>query len=202
MKTLCISVEGPTEREFVNRVLRPHLHEFGWTIVKPISLGGGVSLRRVRDEIRRLAQQFNYVTTLYDLYGFQGRDGRDAEAMEAAIHTVVGQVPNLLPYVQRHEFEALIFANPQLVSDHFGDTTGLKYLQQTLQQCGAPEEINHGFDTCPSRRLKRAFSAYDKVRHGAVLTEKIGLTILRTTCPRFGEWLTALENQGQSSSFV
>jgi hypothetical protein len=198
VKTLGISVEGSTEREFVNRVLKSHLIKFGWTLVKPVSLGGGISIRRVRDELRQLAEQFNFVTTLYDLYGFAGRDERDADALEAAICEAVGGVPNLLAYVQRHEFEALIFADPLLVADHFRDRAGLKILQQALQLCGSPEDINHSYDNCPSRRLKRAFPTYDKVLHGAVLTEKMGLDTLRVTCPRFGRWLTTLEEQGQS----
>jgi hypothetical protein len=198
MKTLAISVEGPTEREFVNRVLKPHLQNFGWSVIKPVSLDGGVSMRRVREEIRLLAQRFHYVTTLYDLYAFDGHDGRDAQALESAIHEAVGPVPNLLAYVQRHEFEALLFADPQRVADHFPDKDGLKQLQKALQQCGAPENINHGFDTCPSRRLKRAFASYDKVRHGAELTAQIGLAQVRNACPRFGAWLTKLENLNET----
>lgn len=44
MTRLAISVEGATEREFVSRILAPHLRQAGWVDVKPVDIGGNVSL--------------------------------------------------------------------------------------------------------------------------------------------------------------
>jgi hypothetical protein len=193
MMRLGISVEGPTERDFINHVLKPHLLSCGWNVVKPISLNGGVSLHRFRDEIRLLSPNYEWVTTLYDLYRFNGREGRDADALEAAMAEVAGGLSNLIPYVQRHEFEALVFSDLETLTREFHAPQALKQLSDVLAECGSPENINHGYHTIPSRRLQRIFPAYDKVVHGAQLAGKIGLPIISSQCPRFAHWLATLE---------
>ncbi len=195
MKRLAISVEGPTEREFVSRVLKPYLLRHGWDLVKPIPLFGSISLDRLRTELRHLSAQFECVTTLYDLYGFEKLEGRSAAQIESAMVEAVGKVPRLIAYVQQHEFEALLFADVASVALEFpAVANGLMSLQRILNECGQPEEINHGYDTCPSRRLKKIFQSYDKVRHGALLAEKIGLERIKQECPRFAAWLGRLEH--------
>lgn len=199
MKRLVISVEGHTERDFVNCVLNPHLLARGWDVVRAISLNGSISLARVSKELLLLAQRkdFDYVTTLYDLYGFIDRNDRTAQALETAIRESTKAASNVMPYVQQYEFEALMFAGPDCVASAFPRAkAGLKCMQQALAQC-APEDINNGFATCPSRRLKKYFPSYDKVVHGAELTKKIGLERIKQACPRFGEWLTRLEQAHQ-----
>lgn len=194
MKRLAISVEGPTERELVNLVLKPYLLNRGWDLVKPVPLFGSISLKRLTTELRYLSAQFECVTTLYDLYGFEKREGRTAAQIESEMGELVGKVPRLIAYVQRHEFEALLFADVALVAAEFPEVpNGLQSLQRILRECGQPEEINHGYDTCPSRRLKNLFQSYNKVRHGALLAEKIGLERIRKECPRFAAWLNQLE---------
>ncbi len=196
MMRLGVSVEGPTEREFVNRVLQPHLKSFGWDMVKPVlfgNSGGGVSLHRFRDEIRLLSTNYEQVTTLYDLYRFVGREGRDAEAMEQVMAEVAGGVANLIPYVQRYEFEALIFSDPETLAYEFSEPNSLKKLSDVLIQFGSPENINHDFHNVPSRRLQRIFPTYDKVVHGALLANKIGLPRISRQCSRFANWLAKLE---------
>lgn len=66
-------------------------------------------------------------------------------------------------------------------------------MRRILQQCDEPERINDGYDTCPSRRLKKLHPAYDKVVHGYRIAARIGLPTLRQACPHFGQWLTQLE---------
>ncbi len=202
MMRLGISVEGATEREFVNRVLKPHLLNYGWHIVKPISLNGGVSMNRVVTEIRLLAQQYEWVTTLYDLYGFQGRNGRDATSLADAIHNEAGGIPNLVPYLQQHEFEALLFSDVKQVADVLEKPVAITQLNKILTECGSPESINHGYNTIPSRRLKKIFPKYDKVIDGASIAEKIGLPNIRMHCPRFDCWLSTLEQIGSGKEIV
>lgn len=202
MMRLGVSVEGPTEREFVTHVLKPHLLKYGWTVVKPISLNGGISLRRFTEEIRCLTPQFEWVTTLYDLYGFEGREGRDAEALEKAMQAAAGATINLLPYVQQYEFEALVFADPLKLAEEFHAPSALGKLNKILNEFGSPENINHDYDTIPSRRLQRIFPKYDKVLHGAKIAGKIGLPCIAAHCPRFATWLSKLEEIGLRSAEI
>ena len=202
MMRLGISVEGPTEREFVIHVLKPHLLMHGWDVVKPISMNGGISLRRFTEEIRCLSPQYEWVTTLYDLYKFEGREGRDASLLEHAMQAAAGAMSNLLPYVQQHEFEALVFANPQKLVEEFQAPKALSELNKILIECGSPENINHGYQTIPSRRLQRIFPKYDKVVHGALIAGKIGLPCIAAHCPRFAIWLSKLEEIGSRRAQV
>ena len=78
MIRLAIVVEGPTEEEFVNRVLTPHLRTRG---VEPTPVligkkegGGNVTIGRLASEMARLCRSFDRVTTLVDFYGFGGKD--------------------------------------------------------------------------------------------------------------------------------
>lgn len=196
MMRLGLSVEGPTEREFVIHVLRPHLLNQGWDVVKPISLNGGVSLHRFAEEIRCLSPQFEWVTTLYDLYRFEGRDGRDADTLERAMQDAAGTMKNLLPYVQQYEFEALVFSDPQKLVEEFNAPQALATLKKILNKSGSPENINHNYNTIPSRQLQQIFPKYDKVVHGAQIAGKIGLPCIAANCPRFASWLSKLENIG------
>ncbi len=197
MKRLGISVEGPTERDFVTQVLRPHLLLYGWQLIQPISMNGGVSLARVREELRRLQNQFDCVSTLYDFYKFEGRGQHTIDELESQIHASVGNSSALLPYIQRHEFEALLFSGPTQLAAKFPKTPkGLIEIRRILQTVqDQPEEINHGYATCPSRRLKALFPTYDKVRHGPGLAKDIGLPVIRQKCPRFDAWLGRLEQK-------
>jgi hypothetical protein len=192
---IVVSVEGATEREFVQQVLVPHFAPMGLAL-DPVPVSGCVSLTAVKDELRILVKRRDcpWVTTLYDLYGFQQRKGRGAEEMETALHKVVGNAPKFIPYVQAHEFEALLFAGPAAAASVLGNPTIAAKMRRILQEHGdAPETINDGYDTCPSRRLKHLHPAYDKVLHGPPIAAEIGLAAIRAACPRFDGWLTRLE---------
>lgn len=197
MNRLGVSVEGPTERDFVQQVLRPHLIAAGWDVCKAVVLGGNggnVSCRRIRQDVRLLAPGFECVTTLYDLYGFEGRGERSAVEIERAMDEAVGDVPCFIPYVQQFEFEALLFSETGTVHHALGgDAASRKQLEQARSAVQSPEEINDGYDTCPSRRLLRAYPRYDKVLQGPALAAKIGLARMREQCPRFASWLARLE---------
>ncbi len=199
MKRLGLSVEGQTELEFVNRVLKPHLLLHGWQVVKPVSLDGGVSIRSIRREIELMKNNFSHLSTMYDLYAFPDAERQDAPELTRLLASHFSHLPTMLPYVQRHEFEALLFAAPEIVAQRFPEVkSGLQEMRRVLQECGSAENINHGYESCPSRRLKRIFPKYNKLLHGPVLVAEIGLPVLRQTCPHFGAWLTTLEAWGQN----
>ena len=197
MKRLVVSVEGPTERAFVQQILSPHLTALGWSVCKAVLLGdrgGNVSLPRIRKDVRLLARNFDCVTTLYDLYGFQGRGPRSALAMEQAMTEAVGDVPSFIPYVQKFEFEAFLFSDVAAIYRTLGGAANVfSQLKQASSSALSPEEINDGFDTCPSRRLLKAYPRYDKVLQGPALAAEIGLAQMRQECPRFANWVSQLE---------
>lgn len=196
MIRLAISVEGPTEREFVNAVLRPHLARSGLTITA-VDLRGNISLDRVKGALPALMGGFDYVSTLYDFYGFKGRDGRSVTELEAALLQLVdaGQQRRFMPYVQMYEFEALLFAAPQQTVEWLAGThSQMQQMQEAVRRSGSPELVNDSPQTSPSHRIKDYFPGYDKKLHGPEILELAGLALIRSQCPRFDKWLSTLEN--------
>ena len=195
MTRLGISVEGATEREFVSRVLRPHLARFD-VMVTAVDLRGNVSLDKIRGVLPALFGQFDHVSTLYDFYGFKGRGERTVDEIEAAIGALANaeQRARLLAYVQMYEFEALLFAAPQEASQWLGGSAAqLTEMQQMVKRCGSPERVNDSVATSPSHRMKKLFPGYDKKLHGPEIIDLAGLTAIRGECLRFNEWVARLE---------
>jgi len=62
-----------------------------------------------------------------------------------------------------------------------------------------PEKIDDGYHTCPSRRLKTLYPGWDKVLHGPLAADAIGLETLREKSPCVGVWIARLEMLGESS---
>lgn len=198
MTRLGISVEGATEREFVNRVLRPHLAASGITVTA-IDLRGNVSLDKIRGVLPALLGSFEHVSTFCDFYGFKGREDRSIEQLEAAIGALAGgdRRERLITYVQRYEFEALLFAVPQQAVEMMGGSKAqLEAMQQAVHRAGSPELVNDSFETSPSHRMKTYFAGYDKKLHGPEIVALAGLVAIRKECPRFDAWVTQLEQLG------
>jgi len=195
MLRLCISVEGATEREFVNQVIMPYFSERG-ILTTPVPMNGNISLDRIRHELPPLLGSFDSVTTFYDLYGFKRRQGKSAEELEQNVLDLVDQERQrrLIPYIQQYEFEALVFSDPAIIADELRDAGRQSRVEAIVQEAGGPEQIDDGVETCPSRRLKVLFSHYDKKFHGPGICRRIGLRLIRQACPRFNGWLTKLEN--------
>lgn len=98
-----------------------------------------------------------------------------------------------IPYVQLHEFEALLFSDPSKFVDAFPDRQAV--VQQLLAiraQSGGPEEIDDGETTAPSKRILELLPDYVKTVSGLLILKKIGLTVLRRECPHFNDWITKL----------
>jgi hypothetical protein len=193
MLRIGISVEGATERDFVNQLIIPYFSE--WAIT-PVSMNGNISLDRIRHELPPLLGSFDYVTTFYDLYGFKRRQGKSADQLEQNILELVEQKwqQRLISYVQQYEFETLVFSDPVIVADEFHEIDKLEQIKTIVQRAGEPEMINDGVDSCPSKRLKGLFPHYDNKYHGTSICQRIGLSKIRLACPRFNGWLIRLEN--------
>lgn len=208
MIRLCVICEGQTESDFVRSCLQQDLWGHGVSVypstlkTKPGKQGGGdVTLERLAKHIRNEYPNADYITTFVDYYGFRKRGDRTVEQLEAAIlAAALEQRPEaedrrILPYVQCHEFEALLFSNInefRWVLDGWNQTT-----QAALAKIAArfpnPEDINDSPTTAPSKRLEALFAhAYSKREHGPLIAEEIGLVTIRQHCPRFNRWLDRL----------
>ncbi|MCB1875854.1 MAG: DUF4276 family protein [Chromatiales bacterium] len=197
MVRLALSVEGPTEERFAKLVLVPHLADLAiWTT--PILLGGrggDVSLARIKRDLQNLARSFDYVSTLYDFYGFRSRPANTKVGLEQAI---LDQVPEsmrsrVIPYVQMYEFEGLLFAGPDEMEAHLGRAGMAPWARKVIAEAGGnPEGINDSEQTAPSKRLLDK-APYRKSIHGPDIARDIGLARLRGRCAGFAAWVTRLE---------
>jgi hypothetical protein len=97
-----------------------------------------------------------------------------------------------VPYVQMHEFEALLFSDPRMLAEglELADDTPIRHI---TDQFKSPEEINDSQHTAPSKRILELKPRYGKVTDGARISQKIGLDVMRAECPHFNEWIQKLE---------
>lgn len=228
MMRLYMLVEGQTEEEFVKRVLQQHLSERGISTVPIIVTTkrdrktgekrgkGGGHWKHWRRDLERLMGEHSggnvRFTTMFDLYGLP-RDFPKLEQLETLTDTVERadalekevysalEDYRLIPYLQRHEFEALVLASLDELRgllDAEGDIQGLEQLRNSLSG-QPPEDINDGEDTAPSKRLASSIASYDKTLHGPLAVEAAGLEKLRKACPRFNGWMAKLEALAPSS---
>lgn len=220
MTRLYILVEGQTEEEFVREVLGPALQRCSvWTI--PIIVAtrrdrstgqksrGGGHWKHWETDLRRLVGENPgpdvRFTTLFDLYGLPGdfpdlaTHGSDADtnrragSLEQAMASVIND-RRFYPYLQRHEFEALVLACLDQLADLLADKerAGVGALRKELGAAG-PEDVNDGEKTAPSKRLAHHVPGYDKSFHGPFAIAVAGLPHVREKCPRFNAWLCKLE---------
>ncbi len=226
MKNLQIIVEGSSEETFVNDVMVKHfapLNIFisarkirtGWDkINKKPAKGGLLKYIKFRNDVLRWIESDRgrantFYTSFIDLYAFP----KDAQspyttqiqniaghyqkitALEAAISQDINY-PNFIPYVQLHEFEALVLVDPdRLITMYPDGQTGINKLKRAIGNMN-PEEINESSQSAPSKRIIQYLPNYEgqKAQVGPLVAEDIGLTALRNNCPHFNDWITKLEN--------
>lgn len=202
MVRIGISVEGTTEERFLRLVLEPYLATQG-IYVTPISMNGAVNLDKVRSELKKIAHGFDYVATFYDFYGFQHKQAQETrqsleEKIRGCVHDSIQ--PKLIPHIQMHEFEALLFSCPQTLGQHVqARDKGLNsqdWAQAVLDEFhGQPEAVNDSPLTAPSKRLEQ-YTNYRKTTHGPDIAKGIGVKKLREMCPGFDQWLARIESTG------
>lgn len=205
MKRLVFIVEGDTELILVQNLIVPYLYRLGFqhpmhaqTIItnrKQHKKGGIASYGKFKNEINKTLAQGNVIiTTLIDFFRLPGDfpgftlDAAHISQIEDAIHHDFGNNPDFIPYIQRHELEALMFSDKagfELVID---DEEQLKQIEAIIEQFPNPEDINNNPATAPSKRLERIFK-YDKVGDGALIFEMIGIESILQKCPRFAAWI-------------
>ncbi|MBI4792279.1 MAG: DUF4276 family protein [Deltaproteobacteria bacterium] len=210
--------EGPTEKIFIAEMLVPYLAGIGVfmtpiIISKPGQKGGDVRFTRVKNDIElHLKQrQDTYLTLFVDFYGIKSDWPGLKEAKQQVIPCNKAAIINdatkeqveklfgshgadkrFIPYVAMHEFEALLFSEPQKLAEqlHVPQTK----IDKILTECGEPENIDDSPNTAPSKRLEDLSDRFKKTSTGISIAKAIGLAKIRESCPVFNGWLTAVEN--------
>ena len=206
-----VVVEGHTEMDFVELVLAPYFFNKG-IIFHPkrigsrdgVEGGGHVTVQRLTVDMVELYWSCQFVTSLVDFYGFRDKEDMDIEQLEMCIMTEVGNrigsrfdERKSIPYVQRYEFESLLFSDLDAFSAAIeAREEGVARLSTSVRNISNPEDINDGPNTFPSNRIIEAIHGYDKRTHGPRIAAHIGIDIIRSKCPRFNEWLAKLEALG------
>lgn len=186
MKALQIIVEGQTELDFVKELIMPYLASHHIFNVRPISLetsighkGGSITYERFRDNVIRLlrGKEDMIVTSLIDYYKLHS----DFPAYEKArqIYAVTDKVAclekaiaddiddkRLMPYIQLHEFEVLLFSDMKGFQDIEMAESSRKAIAKIIADHPNPELINDGDTTAPSKRLKNLIPTYNKPLFG------------------------------------
>lgn len=219
MKRLLVHVEGQTEEEFTNEVLRPHLTGGGFVSVSARLLGprrqrshrGGIrSWASARGEIERHLRedQTTLAGLLVDYYGmptdWPGRDEAACLPVEARAGHLASRLRDELPEELRsrfvpcilmHEFEAMVFADPVAAAAAWGRPDVAAQLEAVKRAFPTVEHINDSPLTAPSRRLLALDPGYEKPLQGVLAVLEIGLPRLRAECPSLDGWLTTLERR-------
>ena len=200
---MAIAVEGETEEEFVNKLLGGHLRANGIE-TRPVLLGGNVTVQRLAREMADLIWTYDYVTSLVDFYGFSGKGDMTTDQLQCELQRKVDErigrswnETRVFPYVQRHEFEGLLFSNVEgfttLLAEDV-DAARVGELRRIRLQFATPEDINDCSTTAPSKRIVRLIPRYNKRVDGPIVAEATGLCRIRAECLRFDEWVTRLES--------
>lgn len=227
MRRLNVLAEGQTEEAFVNEVLAPHLADYAVVACvrcvttrrdrrRPdlVHRGGLPDYGKARRDLERwMAEDGSAAfTTMFDLYalpsdfpGFADA-GRLVDpyarvrALESAMARDVGD-QRLIPYIQLHEFEALLLADPEKLDwEYLEHPRPIARLTELAGRYESPELINDGPDTAPSKRIIAEIPeyAYQKASVGPQVARQIGIAKMRDRCPHFRQWLERLEVLGQA----
>lgn len=211
MKRLFIVVEGQTEEAFVKELITPYFMQNGIYDIRPVLIqtskghkGGFVNYEHLKNDLFRLLKsqgQDVIVTTFVDFFRCPELPNQNdidtlpshiqkVEAMEKSISDDINDW-QFIPYIQLHEFEALLFSSANGFEMYF-EAQISKEIQGIINSFDNPEEINSSPETAPSKRLIRILPYYDKVIYGNIVALEIGLPAILSKCPRFRRWIDSL----------
>ncbi len=225
MIRLHITAEGRTEERFVNDCLGKYLAKFQvYCNVRCVLTSrnsksgkeyrGGFRMTDAYQAVRRdimnwLAEESSsncHYTTMFDYYalpedfpGVQAAQGipdkyKRIQFIEDALKADIGH-RRFIPYIQMHEFEALIFANPRCLDwEYLEHDDAIEKLVRLSEEFGNPELIDDSPMTARSKRLIALIPEHERNKtSGAVVASKIGIPTLKEKCPHFRAWIEKLE---------
>ena len=108
-----------------------------------------------------------------------------------------GDRSRVFAYVQRHEFEGLLFSDVSVFADLTeASQDSMEALRGIRTEFRTPEDINDGRETAPGKRITGLIPRYRKSIHGPLIAMATGLEKVRAECPRFDAWVMRLEALG------
>lgn len=221
MKTIHVICEGQTEAEFVNRILWPYFGYSRYVFIPEIIVtkndlkhgrmhkGGLSNFEKARKSIERSLSHSKmnsiYVTTMFDFYALpadtpgmnKSKSIKDAydkvKLIENSISNEFNNNVCLIPYIQLHEFETLLFADISKLAEQYFEYD-LNPLYEAAEFFPNIELINDGPETAPSKRIINCIPDYDKTVLGIGALQNIDFDLLRKKCSHFNKWISKLEN--------
>lgn len=211
MKRLYIIVEGQTEQEFVKEQIAPYLRQQGIYEVTPILIhtsrsgrGGFVNYQHLKNDAKRLlsSPKNNFVVSMFvDFFRcpevplkerWSGKTNHLDQIieMQECIYEDINDT-RFIPYIQLHEFEALLFASNDGFTAFLSEKQAKK-TQQIITSYDNPENINTTPEGAPSKRLLAIKDDYDKVIEGNLIALEIGFLKIMEKCPHFRAWIKKL----------
>ena len=209
-KRIYFIVEGQTEESFVKEILSKYFLQYE-IYVYAIKIetsrghkGGFVNYAHLKRDVEiRLKQMGNdiIVTTFIDFFRCPELPDKDSYIHIKDHHEKVKQMEKVIkddindwrfiPYIQLHEFEALLFSSDKGFKEYFSEEEN-KELISVINEFNNPEEINSNPEKAPSKRLMKIVTDYDKVIHGNIIALEIGIDGILNKCPRFKHWIEML----------
>ena len=222
MPRLVFIVEGECEQRFVNEHLIKYLsYKYPGVSMHAQKItsnrkkhvkGGNIDYPLFKNELQRTAAQGGVlITTFLDFFRLPtdfpeytldaGMIDRIEEAIRMDCCDVVAP-KYFFPYIQKHEFETLLFANCSGFSGIVNEKQQQKILDIVQdKKFSTPEDINGGQETAPSKRLLSIFN-YRKVLDSALVLKDVDIDDLRSRCPHFDLWVDKLERALETGCFV
>lgn len=214
MKQVFIICEGYSELLFCKEILALHLKKYSiklnYELTSQSKDGGITKWINIKDQIIRINNQNPdaIITTFLDYYGIDkshkfpswadskliSDKSERISILENGMKNDFESTFNFIPYIQLHEFEALVFSDYnafELLYDK--QDADLDALKKICLDYPNPEEINDIKVTAPSNRLIKNINRYNKKESGIDLLSVIGLEKIRNKCPRFNNWILKLE---------
>ncbi len=221
MIRLNMMVEGQTEESFVNRVLKPHLLKLDIVPTPRLVFTGRKFGRTYRGGVTRYgnfkwdlllwmredSSENTRFTTMLDLYGLPGdfpgqaqvrRINNPMKRVHILEHAMSDDIADwrLIPYIQLHEFEALLLSDAEQFGRFFIEYKDrANQLASMVRNYSSPEYINGGEDTAPSKRIMYFIPGFGRMKAiaGPQIASAIGLEKMRQCCMHFNDWLEQLE---------
>ena len=229
MLQILICVEGQTEETFIKEVIQPFLLKFNIfitpTIINTKIVKGGNNFKGglnsyshlKRDILNLLKNQNIFVTSFIDYYGlpkdFPAYNQKNslANSYERVLFlekefSIDIDNSRFIPYIQLHEFEALLFSSINGFNEYYQDKEIiLKNISNIISKYPNPEDINDDPYTAPSKRIIKIIPEYEKILMGSLISlhnginnilEKCphGINNILEKCPHFREWIYKIKS--------
>ena len=216
-KTLYILCEGQTEEAFIKTVLYDYFANLNIYVIPIICStkriqsrqhkGGVTSYSTIKTELYKLSQSHKneFITTMFDYYAMPD-DTPYIDCVEPDIYKRINIIENAINQdigqnnckfnFMLHEFEAILFSNPNAFSilTNIDTNTIIQSIQTIKGQFDTPEHINNFKETAPSKRILKLIPSYAKVKDGVRISSTIGIDTIMQECLHFKKWIDFIKN--------